>query len=92
MIGLPASESFATGLRGEVLVLMVCMDWLWAGRLASPHSTTPVEVAACVGKRVRVRPRELQLGRGRFSMHPRALLRARRWLDRQGVNVREARP
>lgn len=86
------TESFATGYRGETLVLMICAGWLWAGLYASPHSRTPLETSACVGHRVRVRPRELQLGHGRYGLAPQPLRRACRWLDRNGVRVREVHP
>ncbi|MGV8959227.1 MAG: hypothetical protein ACOH1V_02410 [Stenotrophomonas sp.] len=91
MSAVPAQQSFPTGRRGETLVLMVCATWLWAGLYASPRSATPLEVSAVVGKRARTGRRELRVGIGRYAMTPRSLQRACRWLDRQGVTVREAR-
>jgi hypothetical protein len=89
---LPASESFATGIRGETLALIVCRDFLWAGLLASPHSVTPREVAVATVRRAQVGGRDLLLGGERFPMTRHALKRASRWLDRQGVRVIEEQP
>jgi len=89
---LPVSESFATGIRGEILALIVCRDFVWAGLLASPHSLTPREIGVATVRRVQVRGSELQLGAERFRMTRHALKRASRWLDRQGVRVTEVQP
>ena len=86
---LPTEQAFATGTHGATLVLMVCAGWLWAGIYASPHSATPTEVAAATGRSATVRGRELQIGTGRFALSQKSLQSARRWLDRQGVRVRE---
>lgn len=86
---LPVEHSFPTGSHGTTLVLMVCAGWLWAGIYASPHSATPTEVAAATGRSATVRGRELQIGTGRFALSQRSLQSARRWLDRQGVRVRD---
>lgn len=86
---LPIKQAFATGTHGATLVLMVCAGWLWAGLYASPHSATPTEVAAATGRSATVRGRELQIGTGRFALSQKSLLSARRWLDRQGVRVRD---
>lgn len=92
MSALPASESFATGLRGETLALLVCRDFIWAGLLASPHSLTPREIGVATVRRAHVRGRDLQLGDQRFPMSRHALKRATRWLDRHGVRVTEVQP
>lgn len=86
---LPVEHSFPTGSHGTTLVLMVCAGWLWAGLYASPHSATPTEVAAATGRSVTVRDRHLQVGAGRFAISQKSLQSARRWLDRQGVRVRD---
>lgn len=86
---LPVEHSFPTGSHGTSLVLMVCAGWMWAGLYASPHSTTPTEVAAATGRSATVRGRELQIGTGRFALSQKSLQSARRWLDRQGVRVRD---
>ncbi len=92
MIACPASESFATGMRGETLALIVCRDFVWAGLLASPHSATPREIGVATTRRAQVSRRDLQLGDQRFPMTRHALKRASRWLDRQGVRVVEVQP
>lgn len=86
---LPTEQAFATGSHGTTLVLMVCAGWLWAGIYASPHSATPTEVAAATGRSATVRDRHLQIGTGRFALSQKSLQAARRWLDRQGVRVRD---
>ncbi|WP_353085448.1 hypothetical protein [Stenotrophomonas sp.] len=86
---LPIEQAFATGTHGATLVLMVCAGWLWAGLYASPHSAAPTEVAAATGRSATVRGRELQIGTGRFALSQKSLQSARRWLDRQGVRVRD---
>lgn len=92
MITLPASESFATGVRGETLAILVCRDYVWAGLLASPHSLNSREIGVATVHRAQVRGRELQIGSQRFQMARHALKRATRWLDRQGVRVLEVQP
>lgn len=86
---LPVEHSFPTGSHGTTLVLMVCAGWLWAGLYASPHSATPMKVAAATGRSAAVRDRHLQVGTGRFALSQKSLQSARRWLDRQGVRVRD---
>ena len=86
---LPVEHSFPTGSHGTTLVLMVCAGWLWAGLYASPHSATPMKVAAATGRSAAVRDRHLQVGTGRFALSQKSLQAARRWLDRQGVRVRD---
>jgi hypothetical protein len=92
MIAHPAKAEFATGQRGETLELIVCRDYLWAGLYATPHSKTPLEVGVSIPHRVRAFPRAIQVGTERFSMAPKALQRATRWLDRAGVRVHQVRP
>lgn len=89
MTGASVIESFATGIRGETLTLLVCSDYVWAGLLASPHSATPREIGVATMKRAHSYGRDLQLGTQRFRMTRHALKRASRWLDRQGVRVIE---
>lgn len=86
---LPVEQAFATGSHGSTLVLMVCAGWLWAGLYASPYSLTPTEVAAATGRTASVNGRVLQVGTGRFVLSPKSLQSACRWLDRNGVRVRE---
>lgn len=85
----PVEQAFATGNHGNTLVLMVCAGWIWAGLYASPHSATPTEVAAATGRTARVQGRQLQVGTGRFPLSQKSLQAARRWLDRNGVRVRD---
>lgn len=89
-----AMEAFATGRRGQVLKLQVFPSggYLWAGLYDSPLSRTPVELSVGTRRTVITRPRELHLGEGRYAMSPKALQRALRWLDRQGVHIREDTP
>lgn len=84
----PVERAFATGCQGTTLVLMVCATWTWAGLYATPFSATPTHVAAASGHAVRMTPQQLLLGDGRFSLSPKSLQAALRWLDRQGVRVR----
>lgn len=86
---LPVEHSFPTGARGTTLVLMVCSGWMWAGLYASPHSATPIELSAATGRRACVRGRQLRIGAGHYSLTQKSLQAARRWLDRQGVTVRD---
>jgi len=86
---LPVEQAFATGSHGATLVLMVCSGWLWAGLYASPYSTTPSEVSAATGHRATVRGRHLQIGAGRYALSQKSLQSARRWLERNGVRVRD---
>ncbi|MGE8210925.1 MAG: hypothetical protein ACN6RH_15635 [Stenotrophomonas rhizophila] len=86
---LPVEHSFPTGTHGTTLVLMVCAGWLWAGLYASPYSATPTEVSAATGRTATVRGRQLRIGAGHYSLSQKSLQAARRWLDRQGVTVRD---
>ncbi|WP_153164307.1 hypothetical protein [Stenotrophomonas nematodicola] len=86
---LPVDQAFATGSHGATLVLMVCASWVWAGLYASPFSQTPVEVSAATGLVATVRGRNLHIGAGHFPLSSKSLQSARRWLDRQGVRVRD---
>lgn len=89
---LPIEQAFATGSQGATLVIMVCAGWLWAGVYASPYSATPTEVSAATGRTAIVRGRQLRIGVGHYSLSQKSLLAARRWLDRQGVTVRDQTP
>jgi len=89
---LPIERAFATGNQGTTLVIMVCAGWLWAGLYASPHSATPIEVSAVTGRTASVRGRQLRVGAGHYSLTQKSLQAARRWLDRQGVTVRDHTP
>lgn len=89
---LPVEHSFPTGARGTTLVLMVCSGWIWAGLYASPHSETPIEVSAATCRTASVRGRQLRIGAGYYSLTQKSLQAARRWLDRQGVTVRDQTP
>lgn len=86
---LPVERSFTTGTHGTTLVLMVCAGWLWAGLYASPYSIAPSEVAAAASLSARITGRELHVGAGRFALSQKSLQSARRWLDRNGVRIRE---
>jgi hypothetical protein len=86
---LPLEQSFATGSQGTTLVLMVCAGWLWAGVYASPHSITPTEVSATTRRTASVSGRLLHIGAGRFPLSQKSLQAARRWLERNGVGVRD---
>ncbi len=89
---LPVERSFPTGSHGTTLVLMVCAGWLWAGLYASPYSATPTEVSAATGRTATVRGRQLRIGAGHYPLSQKSLQAARRWLDRQGVTVRDQTP
>ena len=89
---LPVERAFATGNQGTTLVIMVCAGWLWAGLYASPYSATPTEVSAATGRTAIVRGRQLRIGVGHYSLTQKSLQAARRWLDRQGVTVRDQTP
>ena len=88
----PREQRFATGHQGMSLVLMVCANWIWAGLYSSPHSRVPVEVSASPTFVVRTSGHLLRLGTGRYSMTAKSLQAACRWLDRQGVAVRQISP
>ncbi|KRG43200.1 hypothetical protein ARC78_07485 [Stenotrophomonas pictorum JCM 9942] len=88
---LPIEEHFPTGHGGETLVLMVCAGFLWAGRYGQSTAGAPKQVAVSVARRVTARTSTLHVGGARFALNPLALQRACRWLDRQGVKVRESR-
>ena len=85
---LPIEKSFATGSHGTTLVLMICAGWLWAGLYASPHSSSPVDVAASARLTARVGRRTLIVGGHNFAVSDASLHTIRRWLDRNGVRVR----
>lgn len=87
---LPIEQAFATGSQGATVVIMVCAGWLWAGLYASPYSATPTEVSAAVGRSARITGRHLQIGAGRYLLSHKSLQSARRWLDRNGVRIRES--
>lgn len=63
--------------------------WLCAGLYASPYSATPTEVSAATGRTATVRGRQLRIGAGHYSLSQKSLQAACRWLDRQGVTVRD---
>lgn len=86
---LPIEQSFATGNQGMTLVLMVCVGWIWAGLYASPYSITPTEVSATTRRSASVRGRQLRIGARDFPLSQKSMQSARRWLDRQGVTVRD---
>lgn len=86
---LPVEQAFATGSQGATLVIMVCAGWLWAGLYASPYSAAPSEVSAAPRLLATVRGRQLQIGPGQYPLTQKSLQSARRWLDRQGVRVRD---
>lgn len=85
---LPVEQEFATGQRGETLVLMVCAAWIWAGRYTSAPCASLLEVAASASRAVRISPTGISLGGTTFSLNRKATQAAHRWLDRQGVSVR----
>lgn len=87
----PVERAFATGHQGATLALIVCADWLWAALYASPHSITPIEVVAVPRLVVSADARQLIFGNQGFSLNRASLLAARRWLDRQGVNIRDVK-
>lgn len=86
---LPIEQSFPTGSQGNTLVLMVCAGWVWAGLYASPYSITPTEVSAATRLVASVRDRRLCIGACNYLLSKKSLQSARRWLDRQGVTVRD---
>ncbi|RRU06406.1 hypothetical protein EGJ34_17145 [Stenotrophomonas sp. 278] len=85
---LPIEKTFATGSQGTTLVLMICAGWLWAGLYASPHSSSPVEVAASARLTAKAGRRTLTLGGHSFAVSNASLHAIRRWLDRNRVRVR----
>lgn len=87
----PVERAFATGHQGSTLALIVCADWLWAGLYASPHSITPIEVVAVPRLVASADARRLIFGHQGFYLTRASLLAARRWLDRQGVNIRDVK-
>ncbi len=87
---LPLEREFATGNQGTTLVLIVCAGWLWAGLYAGPYSTTPVEVSAAPTLTATAGARRLIVGGTSYALSPSSLQSARRWLDRNGVVVRNA--
>jgi len=86
---LPIEKTLATGSHGTTLVLMICAGWLWAGLYASPYSSSPVEVAASARLTAKVDRRALTVGSHKFAVSNASLHSIRRWLDRNGVRVRE---
>lgn len=89
---LPVEQQFATGHQGELLVLMVCQGWLWAGLYTAAPRESLLKVAASASRSVGVSHHSLTLGGVRFSLNRLAALAAHRWLDRQGVRVRSTSP
>jgi hypothetical protein len=89
---LPIEQSFPTGNRGNTLVLLVCAGWIWAGLYPSPYSITPTEVSATTSRVTSVRGRQLRIGAGEYALSHKSMQSARRWLDRQGVTVRNVQP
>ncbi|MDY0978962.1 hypothetical protein [Stenotrophomonas sp. CFBP8994] len=91
-VRLPVERAFATGNQGATLVVMVCAGWLWAGLYASPFSDTPTEVSAAATLNVTAGVQHLVVGAHKFKLSHSSLRSATRWLDRNGVRVRTARP
>lgn len=83
-------REFATGHQGTTLVLMICTDWVWAGLYASPYSATPVEVSVAPSLRTTAATRRLIVGGKSYPLSGTCLQSVRRWLDRNGVSVRNA--
>lgn len=89
---LPVEQAFPTGNQGNTLVLLVCAGWIWAGLYPSPYSITPTEVSATTRRVASVRGRQLRIGAGNYALSQKSMQSARRWLDRQGVTVRDMQP
>ncbi|WP_242880138.1 hypothetical protein [Stenotrophomonas maltophilia] len=88
----PVEQQFATGHQGELLVLMVCQGWLWAGLYTAAPRESLLKVAASASRSVGVSHHSLTLGGVTFSLNRLAAQAAHRWLDRQGVRVRSTSP
>lgn len=89
---LPVEQQFATGHQGELLVLMVCQGWLWAGLYTAAPRESLLKVAASASRSVGVSHHSLTLGGVTFSLNRLAAQAAHRWLNRQGVRVRSTSP
>ncbi|MBN5145603.1 hypothetical protein JY412_02420 [Stenotrophomonas maltophilia] len=89
---LPVEQQFATGHQGELLVLMVCQGWLWAGLYTAAPRESLLKVAASASRSVGVSHHSLTLGGVTFSLNRLAVQAAHRWLNRQGVRVRSTSP
>lgn len=89
---LPIAQSFPTGNQGNTLVVLVCAGWIWAGLYPSPYSITPTEVSAATRLVASVRGRRLRIGACDYPLSKKSMQATRRWLDRQGVTVRDQAP
>ncbi|HEL7888788.1 TPA: hypothetical protein ACOEQ0_000924 [Stenotrophomonas maltophilia] len=89
---LPVEQQFATDHQGELLVLMVCQGWLWAGLYTAAPRESLLKVAASASRSVGVSHHSLTLGGVTFSLNRLAAQAAHRWLNRQGVRVRSTSP